>query len=502
MEGLDIGFIQGNNAISSISLSQNGHFLAASTKEDLQIWDATALVFISAYKPPTAENRYTTCSFSPDSLHLAVGTTKGYLQVFAITDFSFKLIASIKPDGSSIPLSECIFVSNSEILCTFGNSGRIYELDSLLQNLDDKEKALTVHPGTANTSIILPQSEFAITLGEKSLCMWDVVNCELKLSAIGKIGGYLLRLSADGKTLLVYGDRCYIEVWNVSSLTKINDLIHLKQRNLPIGMDHPDESSPTDICHCAVSVNGVVIGGTGNGDLFLWYGENLGCVKELEGHEYLITYIEFSPNGGTFVSADMDGVVIMWQLPSERQANFEVSMIPLTRHEDSVEQLCFSTQGRRLASCSMDSSIHLYNGPSGDLIKKLKSHKTGVLRATFSSNESLLVSGDDKGDIIIWDGITGQLLHHIKPRSSAIILDLQFVGQDMYVCSRDKNAGYIVLHEVSTGKEASRLSFTTEIFSMAASSHWKDKSYLVCCLKDGSVKFVKVLDSRTMQFVG
>jgi WD40 repeat protein len=471
--------------------------LAVCTSEGLQIWDAAALAFITTFKPEDS-SKYRVCSFSQDNCYLAAGTTNGNLSVFDVTDFTFKLIASVKPDGSSKPILECLFVEPSNILCAIGNSCRIYELGNLIQ----KSESVAIHPGVANASIVLPHKEAAITLGAKTLRLWDTETYTLLASGTGTVGGYLLRLSADGKRLLTYGDRCYIEVWDVDSLHKTKDLIHMKQRNLPIGMDEPDESSPTDICHCAVSVDGVVVGGNGNGDLFVWYGEELEFVKELEMHESLITFVEFSPSGSTFVSADMDGVVMMWQLSNERDANFKVNMMPLTCHTDSVEQISYSSRGRRLASCSMDESVHLYNGPSGDLIAKLTNHSTGVMKVIFSANESLIASGDEKGEIIIWDGITGQLLQHIKPRIERIILDLQFVKQDKYICSRDNSAGFITVYDVNTGGEASRLNFTTEIFSMSASSFWEDKSSLVCCLKDSSVKFVNVLDFDPLHIIG
>lgn len=495
-------FIRGSdNVIFALSVSPNGHFLAASTRESLQIWDAAALDFLVSFTPSNSDGHYTNCSFSPDNRHLAVGTTGGYLELFAIRDFTFSLVVSVKPDGSPNPLTECLFISPSTILYTVRSSARVYELDYLIKNPDISNK-IAVHPGSANQSIILPHKELAITLSKKAICLWDVRNCRLVSTGKRQVGGYLLRLSADGKMLLTYGDRCYIEVWDVDSLTKTRDLVHLKQRNQPVGRDDPDESAPTDICHCAVSVDSTVVGGTGNGDLFVWYGEELTVVKELEAHESLITFIEFSPGGTTFISADMDGVVMMWQLPNVREGDFNVNMIPLTCHEDSVEQISYSSQGRRVATCSMDKCVHLYNGASGDLIAKLTGHNTGVMKVAFSSNEAFIASGDGKGEIIIWDGCTGQLLQHVKPKVNRIILDLQFVGQDRYICSRDNSAGSIIVNEVGTGLEASRLSFAMEIFSLSASTFWEENSYLLCCLKDGSVKFVRLLGSDSMDAVG
>ena len=488
-----------NNAIFAIIVSKNGHFMAASTFEGLQLWDAAGLELITLQHPVMEESKYTDCSFSQDNQLLIAGTNKGFLEIFGIKDFKFALIASVKPEGSSKPVLECLFVEHSTVLCSVGNNIRIYDIDALIYS--KKENCDAIHPGAANSSVILPHDDWAITLGNKQVCLWDVRKCKLVSSGKGFVGGYLLRISADGKTLLTYGDRCYIEVWDVPTLTKKLDLMHLKQRNLPIGRDDPDESSPTDICHCAVSIDGIVVGGTGNGDLFVWYGEELKLVKELDSHESLITFIEFSPSGSCFVSADMDGVVMMWKL-SNRREDFRANRITLTSHTDSVEQLCFSSQGRRLVSCSMDTALHLYNGPSGDLIAKLTKHSAGVMLTTFSSGEAVIASGDERGEIILWDGMTGEILQHIKPKLQQIVRNLQFIKQDKYICSRDINAGYITIHEVATGTEVSCLSFNTEIYSMSASSHWKDDGFLLCCLKDGSVKFIHCLESDAFSLIG
>ena len=504
LEDISFESIEGtSNRVVSLAVSLNSHFLAVSTKEGLQLWDAAALRFICMFSPDSLKGNFTDCSFSPSSQYLAAGTTNGYLQVFTIKDFTFTCTVSVNPDGSSNPLSQCLFDNNSGIVCIVGNTARIYDLDSLALNTEDQDESCsTIHPNVANTSIILPEKELAITLGGKSLCLWDVSRNRLQSSVLGSVGGYLLRVSADGKLLLTYGDRCYIEVWQVENLTKIRDLIHRKQKNLPIGRDHPDESSPSDICHCAVSVSGIVVGGTGNGDLFVWHGDNMENVKEFDMHESLITFTEFSPSGDRFVSADMDGVIMMWHIHNTSGRDFRVHMIPLKRHSDSIEQVCYSSQGRRIVSCSMDKSVHLYDGLSGDIIAEMTSHNSGVMRVAFSLSECLIASGDEKGEIIIWDGVTGELQQRIKPQIEKIILDLHFIKQEKYVCCRDTHSGFVVVNEVSSGNEISRLCFTTEIYSMSASSFWTEKAYILCCLKDSSIKFVKLLDSDSLNLIG
>lgn len=494
---VDIEFIEGHNVTISLVVSKNGHFLVASTFEGLQIWDSAALNFLTQFTPNQSGIKYTTCTFTDDSCYLAAGTTGGYLEIFKVSEFDLSRIVSVKPDGSSNPLTECLFINLTDILCIFGNTGHVYELSELMES-SRNTKGECSHPGIANTCAILPHKQQALTLGSKSLCLWNLQTCELQGSAIKGKMGFLLRYSEDGKTLLTYGDQCYIEVWETESLKKTHDLIHRKQKNLPIGKEGPDDSSPTDICHCAVSNNGIVVGGTGEGDIYVWHGSNLEFVKELAHHKCLISFVEFSPDSSKFVSGDTDGKLTMWQLPTNLAQNFEINKIVLFPHEDSVEGICYSSQGRRLSSCSTDKNVHLYNGTSGELIVKLSNHTSSVSAVTFSSTECFLASGDERGEVIIWDGFNGQMLHTIKPTISGIVQDLAFVKQAKYITIRRLKCDYITLHEVKSGSEISQLSFPTDIYAMSASTYWEQDASIVCCLKDGQVKIIDIIEIDSM----
>ena len=50
-------------------------------------------------------------------------------------------------------------------------------------------------------------------------------------------------------------------------------------------------------------------------------------------------------------------------------------------HRKSVEQVVFSPgQLQRIVSGGADCMLHLYDGPTGDLIKKMEGHKSGTLK--------------------------------------------------------------------------------------------------------------------------
>ena len=451
----------------------------------------------SERRPP----RFSYCSFSNDSKHIVAGTTNGWLKAWELQPSEpaagsvelFMLKVSTKVDGSSNSVACCRFDQQLNVICAIQNMLQICSYKALLHStVIGKQQPQATHPRSATTCSFLPDGYRAITCGSETLCLWHVPTNSLLASALDSVAGYLHRLSQNGKLLLTFGDRNYIQVWDTEKLTPKRMLMYQRQKNIPPGPgpDDPDSSSEGDICHCAVSNQGLVVGGTGDGYLYLWHGEDYKSVKVIQAHQSLITFCEFSPDGQRFVSADMDGKIALWQL-IDGGGVLQVNMVSLEEHEDSIEQVFFSPgQAQRIVSCSCDGTLHLYNGPSGDLLKKMKGHNGEVLRVTFSSDGSLIASGDGSGRVLLWDGYTGELKRHLQ-LSGSQVLDVSFICGDQFVCTRDQHESFVQVCDVATGSHISCLSFSAPVCTMAASPSASNPWFL-CGLKDEAVKFVKL----------
>ena len=487
-----------------IACSPNGHFIAACYSDGVLIWDAAALSLLQKLQQHNmellsaqTEIRYTSCSFSADSQHLVAGLSNGHInawvnQTATVQPFSLQLATSLC--GSSDVVRQCMFDDEKNLICSINNVIGIYDYQTLVNNpISETDE---VHPCYANSCEFLADGKLALTSGNGAICVWDVLEGALITKTDNSVTGHLIKLSYDKRLLLTYGSGCTIQVWDINTLNNKCTLTS-NEGNSPTAEElaDPDFSSPQDICSCAVSQNNVVVGGTGEGKVHIWYGQNFKLVEVLEEHQHLITCLEFSPSGSYLVSADMEGFINMWLLSYDGQEELEILKVSMESHKDNIEQVIFSPgQLQRIVSGGADCLLHLYDGDTGDLIKKMEGHKSDILKIAYSKCGRFLVSGDGKCQLILWDGIIGQLIRYFNSSPSHNLLDLYFTGNDEYICTLDVNRDQFTVYDISNGMPVSVLGFFSPISTLAASSLDDDiKGCILCGMKDGLVKFLKLI---------
>ncbi|MBI4605001.1 MAG: protein kinase, partial [Planctomycetes bacterium] len=95
--------------------------------------------------------------------------------------------------------------------------------------------------------------------------------------------------------------------------------------------------------------------------------------------------VRFSPRGESFITWGMGNTAQVWETASAKH------LYPPLRHEDIVAAATLSEDGRLLATGSLDGSLVVRDAATGKPLAKHLQHPSGVIRAMFSPDASLVL---------------------------------------------------------------------------------------------------------------
>ena len=130
---------------------------------------------------------------------------------------------------------------------------------------------------------------------------------------------------------------------------------------------------------------------------------NFKYLKTLEGHPNLVNYVCWSSDGKYLASGSSDKTLIIWDAKSGEKLK------TLEGHSDEIKSVSWSPDGKYLASGSSQFNgeeyigcIKIWDVIGAKEIQTLYRHSSGVESVSWSPDGKYLASGSDDGTIKIW----------------------------------------------------------------------------------------------------
>jgi len=187
----------------------------------------------------------------------------------------------------------------------------------------------------------------------------------------------------------------------------------LKVLSPSLGLVQDLEGHDVWVCCVTVSSTNLIASGGCDGKVIIWSesgeGGEWASVQVLEDHmEAAIDAVCFSPDGKQLATGSQDELINLYSF-NEGSA---ILAHTLEGHTDYVKSLSFSPDCKTLCSGSWDKSIKCWNPADGSLVKSIdQAHTSYVRSVSYSPNGRVLVSAGDDKTMKIWDAETFELKH-------------------------------------------------------------------------------------------
>jgi len=122
------------------------------------------------------------------------------------------------------------------------------------------------------------------------------------------------------------------------------------------------------------------------GEVKVWDAEKGTEILALKGHTNAVRSVCFSPDGKRIASAGLDQTVRVWDAEKGQE------LLVLQGHTAIVPGVCFSPDGKRIASASGDKTVRVWDAEKGQELLALKGHTASVLRVCFNPDGKRIAS--------------------------------------------------------------------------------------------------------------
>jgi WD40 repeat protein len=332
-------------------------------------------------------------AFSPDSNHLLSGSEDGTLLVWDAT--SGQCIQALH--GYAVSFYDIDWSPDSTQLVS-GGTDRLVTIWDV--NTCSPRRVLRGHSELVFGLTWSPDGHFIASSGWDAVRLWnsDSGDCLqiLRNPDTPQTAFHGVMWSPDGQLLASGTDEHGVQVWNVSA-----------RRRQWVGHD-----GPVYIYDVAWSPDGTLLASTtDDGRVSLWDAQNGTLQQSLEGHHGIVNGIVWTSEGNRLISCSSEegkGELCVWNIKRREREQYIAGFpgVVFAIAWDSTENL--------LISGGSDGILRWWNVQSGDCVRERVTHHVTIHALRISPDGRKLASCSDDGAIMIWDLHTFEHLHTLR----------------------------------------------------------------------------------------
>ena len=258
-------------------------------------------------------------------------------------------------------------------------------------------------------------NSFAFSSNDNMLKIYDIENDKIKIYE--GHSDFIMNITIKNNLIITSSKDNTIRIWN---------MIYIKENKIDsvkcicILRGHSESVNCSDIY---MKKNYFLISGCKDGSVKLWdinqikkkkdnnIDDNFHIIEIKESlsskvaHDNEINAIKFSPNGKMLASASYDKTIKLFELSN----NNDLNLIHILRgHKKGVTDISFSPYAKILASCSTDKVIKMWNLVDYTCLNSYEGHLSSVLKIDWVYRGTHLISSGGDGLIKLWNAKTSE----------------------------------------------------------------------------------------------
>ena len=277
-----------------------------------------------------------------------------------------------------------------------------------------------------------------------------------------------LEFSGDNKLVAAGTAESYIRVWSLDNRVLTSSLDppglkpsssrHLIGHSGPVyALSFSPSIATTSTQHTEETSNTAtsegqpryLISSSADATIRLWSLDTWSNLVVYKGHQSPVWDVRFCPHGHYFVSCSADRTARLWSTPHIGSLRLFVG------HDSDVECVAWHPNGAYVftgSGCS-DKSVRMWDVVRGNAVRLFTGHIGNVTSMACSPNGQVVASGDDRGELLLWNLATGRLIKRMRGHGRGGIWSLDWSVESTLLVSGGAD-GTVRVWDVHPNKES------------------------------------------------